>query len=353
MNVLYKTASYHDLKLPSLSYLCTNRLAQSDYPTLSDVGLKTVCKHLDIPLEQHHSAIADAYACEQIFDKTMNWHNLNNLQEALFVASAIKMSKPESRSLAQAMTDLYGIIIGIGMDGIFTPSELPAIHDWMMRNQSHKNEALFHDVFLTLSEILNNNNLTKNEADRLLNIIRPFLNTGVNNSETIATQELLGIISGISADRIVNNTEAKELNNWLVEHDKLKDNPIAARIIKMVKRALADNYIDSDEEAELLLLFDKTLNPMEEDGSLSCVGKKFCLSGDFTHGKKSDIEADIISRGGECVSGVTKKCDYVVVGGFGSEQYAFGKYGTKVKKAMTLQDAGHPIKVIQEAELFV
>jgi TM2 domain-containing membrane protein YozV len=250
------------------------------------------------------------------------------------------------------MTDLYGIIIGIGIDGVITSAELVAFHEWMERNHRHKNEKLFNEVFQVLSMILSSNSMTKSEATFILNSIRPFLDTGVNTSETVATQELLGILRGIAADRIISEAEVYGLNAWLVEHESLKENPTAVKIAQAVERILKDGRVDDDEEAELLTLFDKILNPMENDGRLICTGKKFCLSGDFAHGTKSEIESEIISRGGECLSGVTKKCDYVLVGELGSDRYAFGNYGAKVRKAMEMQDAAHPIRIIHEAVLF-
>ena len=40
------------------------------------------------------------------------------------------------------------------------------------------------------------------------------------------------------------------------------------------------------------------------------------------------------------------------MGGCGSEAYSLGSYGTKVKKAMELQEKGVPVKVINECDLY-
>lgn len=80
-------------------------------------------------------------------------------------------------------------------------------------------------------------------------------------------------------------------------------------------------------------------------------GKRFVLSGNFTHGSKSDIECMIVDHGGEVTSSVSGKVSYVVVGGEGSEAYACGSYGSKVKKAMALQDQGKSIRIIEESQL--
>ena len=41
-----------------------------------------------------------------------------------------------------------------------------------------------------------------------------------------------------------------------------------------------------------------------------------------------------------------------MIGDLGSERFAFGNYGTKVKKAMEYKEAGVPIEIIREADLF-
>ena len=60
----------------------------------------------------------------------------------------------------------------------------------------------------------------------------------------------------------------------------------------------------------------------------------------------------IVSRGGEVAGNVSGKVAYVVVGGEGSSDYAYGNYGSKVKKAMDLQAKGKPIQIIAETDLY-
>lgn len=51
------------------------------------------------------------------------------------------------------------------------------------------------------------------------------------------------------------------------------------------------------------------------------------------------------------LKGVSKKCDYVIVGGQGSEAWTTKNYGTKVKKALDLQAKGDDIIIAREADL--
>lgn len=78
----------------------------------------------------------------------------------------------------------------------------------------------------------------------------------------------------------------------------------------------------------------------------------FCLTGDFKFGTKTDVELFILARGGKVVSQVTKQVDYLVVGALGSPLWAYGNYGTKVKRAIELREAGSGLDIVLESDFF-
>ena len=78
----------------------------------------------------------------------------------------------------------------------------------------------------------------------------------------------------------------------------------------------------------------------------------FCLSGDFDcFESKSEVEDLIQSLGGTASKSVTKKVHYLVVGGAGSTDWKFGKYGRKIEKALDYRAKGVAIEVIEETWL--
>ena len=89
-----------------------------------------------------------------------------------------------------------------------------------------------------------------------------------------------------------------------------------------------------------------------DDDDVVFEGKKFCLTGDFTHGSKNDVKAYITERGGSVTGSISQKTDYLVKGGLGSGKYALGSIGSKELTAMNMQKCGHHIKVITEDVLF-
>lgn len=85
--------------------------------------------------------------------------------------------------------------------------------------------------------------------------------------------------------------------------------------------------------------------------SISIKDSSFVLTGDFASGDKNDIKAKIEQAGGFVKSGVSKKINYLVVGGLGSDRWKFGNQGSKITKAKELQEQGIDIHIISEDDL--
>lgn len=62
------------------------------------------------------------------------------------------------------------------------------------------------------------------------------------------------------------------------------------------------------------------------------------------------LEAYFVAQGGIVGKSVTKKTDYLIVGELGSDMWSSGNYGSKVKKAMELQEKGSTIVIVKEGE---
>lgn len=181
----------------------------------------------------------------------------------------------------------------------------------------------------------------------------PFVTDGHNSPETVRLQQLMGILKGVSADRQINDVEARNLHDWMAECEPGSEDPTFQLVYSTLEKVLADGRIDAEEEVHLLEVFDRILHPTEHCSSSDVIfaGRKFVLSGNFSFGDKDRVAEIICSRGGEIAKSVSGKVHYVVVGNEGSTAYARGNYGSKVKKAMELQDKGKPIQVISESDL--
>lgn len=117
---------------------------------------------------------------------------------------------------------------------------------------------------------------------------------------------------------------------------------------------IADDGAVSDEERRLLSKFGEMYaNPISDEPVKSVSGKAFVLTGDFAvDGGKATAAEMINAAGGEVKSRTSSKVSYVVVGGLGSEAWAFNGFGTKVKKALDLKLTGKAdIRIVTERAL--
>ncbi len=351
LSVLDKALSRYGRTLEPISYLCTLQAARRMLPKLNNYKLPTVCDALGVYLEMHHQALSDAVACMGVYlELTAMGADFSFINRYEHIERAVCTPKEDAKLLCRSLTDLYGVIIGVAIDQAIYPEELVAFEDWIDEQGDSPSESI-SAVILLLKEVLADGVMTQCEKNQLLNLLSPFVNESCCAKTTTAMQELIGIVKGIGADKHVSNVEAEALRNWIANNSSMLDDPLIADVFAAIDAALADNVITIEEESLILERFNALIDPIEQSSTINLNGKKVCLSGDFEFGSKNDVASRIESLGGSVVSNVSRKCDYVIVGGKGSERYAFGNYGSKVKKAMGLQAEGFPILIVTETDL--
>ena len=97
-------------------------------------------------------------------------------------------------------------------------------------------------------------------------------------------------------------------------------------------------------------IYAKDITPQTQDYNIDSpiFGKVFCFTGTLQFAKRSDAMQLVVDRGGQCVDGVKKGVDYLVIGGDGYHcQLINGKSG-KWEKALQLKIKGSPIEIISE-----
>ena len=169
---------------------------------------------------------------------------------------------------------------------------------------------------------------------------------------TLRLQTLQMILKSISADGVLTAEEVSVLEQWMTENQVLEGNYPFDKVFRTVRQATRDGVLDADEKADMLDLFNRITDPVghTECGCFDICGKTFCLTGEFKAGGRSQVEAYFVSRGGIASKSVTKKTDYLIVGELGSDMWSSGNYGTKVKKAMEMQEKGSAIVIVKEGE---
>lgn len=172
---------------------------------------------------------------------------------------------------------------------------------------------------------------------------------------TLRLQTLQMILKSISADGVLTAEEIAVLEEWMISNQILEGNYPFDKVFRTVRQATQDGVLDNEEKEEMLELFNRITDPVghTECGCFDIRGKVFCLTGEFKAGGRGVIESHLVSLGGIASKSVTKKTDYVIVGEFGSDAWSSGNYGTKVKKAIELQEKGCSIEIVKESEAHI
>jgi NAD-dependent DNA ligase len=129
-----------------------------------------------------------------------------------------------------------------------------------------------------------------------------------------------------------------------------------------VKNILADGIVTPEEREHLTETLRQLIGgrldelaeathvselPLDHVASIDIPGRSFCLTGEFVYGPRKTCEDAIVRRGG-LIANVTRKLDYLVVGGFGSPEWKHGSFGTKLEKAIQTKQSGVPLLIVHE-----
>lgn len=195
--------------------------------------------------------------------------------------------------------------------------------------------------------------------------MNPYQHSAISFSNTVRQScgALIGIVQGLLADNELNDREISFLQQWLANNEAISSVWPGSTISAQVREILSDNYVSDAERQHLADVLQKLVGgtltelaesthvstlPMDQVEVVSVTGKTFCLTGDFVFGPRNTCESAITTRGGQVQPGVTKKLNYLVIGGLGSNEWKHGSFGTKVEKAMQYKQEGLPITVVHE-----
>ncbi|HAS89828.1 MAG TPA: hypothetical protein DCS48_11075 [Desulfovibrio sp.] len=174
--------------------------------------------------------------------------------------------------------------------------------------------------------------------------------------------ELLGMCKGIIADKVVNQSEAEFLLNWIESNKDICNEWPANVLCYRLTRYLEDGELDKKEQKELFELLkgasgglsdmicdnSSTTLPVKECEDICFEDSLFCCTGTFVFGKRGHCEGEIVDRGGKTHKDPGQKTDYLVIGLLGSRDWIHSSYGRKIEKAVKLREDGHKVKIISE-----
>lgn len=350
LSVISKALYRYEIVAPDLYYLCTLKLSKLAFIENNKFGLGDLCMKLGINLENHHNALADALASNELFTCIKSKILITKSNVETYHFSNDYSEKIPKQIITKSLNNFYGLIHGIDADLKINDIEISTIRSWIGENSRFSKIYPFSVILHMTIKVLEDNIITSEEKCLILEETKKYLSADSFSEVTLSLQILIGILEGISCDKLIRHEELVELQKWLFDNIHLKGNYPYDEIINILEEVLKDGFITEDENSILCDLFKKFVNPAEEknDGTIILENKIVCLTGDFSFGSKSDVELIIVKLGGHRADSVTLKTDILVVGGNGSDNWSFGNYGTKVKKALELNSKGKNILIIGE-----
>ena len=285
----------------------------------------------------------------------------------------IKFSR--ARLSGRQISELLGLCRGLIADGKIVQSEAAALHAWLI-GQEEASCPLVETTRAQVGRMLEDGVLDAGENAELMRLVRglidsrpdaeiPLSRSGAptNNLDDYQISALLGLCRGLVADGKIDQSEADALHTWLIAHEATVENPVILEFRKKLKPLMKRKIADGKSSEQLLKLLSGLVGGKTEVGE--CLGatalwlddpppevvfegRKFCLTGKFSYGRRGRCEDEVRSRGGICQSSPGKTTDYLVIGSYAEGAWIQSAYGRKIEKAVALRADGLPIRITSE-----
>lgn len=187
------------------------------------------------------------------------------------------------------------------------------------------------------------------------------LQTRQNNR---ALEHLMGMVTGMVADRHLHDLEIKLLSTWLSDNNEVTSRWPGFVIARKVREVLADGLVTEAERKHLMQVLtdlastDFTLTgsaspeiaalPINDSVTVIIRHAGVCHTGEFLFGTRAACERVTLAGGGMPLDSVSKSTDILVIGTRVSPNWAHTSFGRKIQRAAELQEEGHPIEIISE-----
>ena len=174
--------------------------------------------------------------------------------------------------------------------------------------------------------------------------------------------ELVGVLRGIVADGTVSPDEAERLARWTRESPDVAARWPANLLAGRLEAIVRDGRVDRSERAHLeAILGQLAQNPGWTSFSLATdlpvdrpepkvtfVSRTFVFAGDMAYGPRRACEREVEELGGRCEPTVSRRTDYLVLGGLASTDWGQEGFGAQVDDAVRLRARGAAIAIISE-----
>lgn len=183
--------------------------------------------------------------------------------------------------------------------------------------------------------------------------IRMFNEYSKTSEKTKSIRGLMKRISQLCEDDDISLTDVQAVLNLINSRFANVDDVFVTAAQTLLTEIVRDGQISDDERALLAQFASMYEQPVSDNPVTEVSGHRFVLTGDFeTPGGKEVVKEMINAAGGRVTNNISQATSYVVVGALGSEAWAFGNYGQKVKRALDLRlTGGSNVQIVSEAAL--
>ncbi len=273
------------------------------------------------------------------------------------------------RNRRKAMKSMLGLLDGAVADMRLRELEIAFLDTWLRDNQHHlSGDGDAHEVLEFAQVALQNQCAEGQHIDDMRGVIHGILQDREAEAfadPTDSINYLIGLTHGVLADNHLHDHEIQRIDNWLkdVEGLEVADRWPVNVLRERVAAILEDEVITEDERADLVETLQRIngggLNEGITGGLSSTLAatecdwvnfpsRSFCLTGKFLFGPRRRCEAEIERVGGRVAGGITKKLDYLVIGGAESRDWAHSSFGRKIEKAQAYAQQGTGLEILTE-----
>ena len=267
------------------------------------------------------------------------------------------------------LQNLKGILNGIAADQLLDEKELGFLDLWL-KDCILPSEGDVFDLRDQLETVLSDGILDEEEREdtlRLIDSMLEFGRFGFDGDSGNKLNELIGLLTGISSNDHISDTEVRFLRDWLALNDSNSGIWQFDQLSQCVENVLADGIITEQERLSLKKAFDsmsgiefaetgsasaKTATAfLDEVKALSLDTLRVVLTGKFVANSRKVVSEKLVAKGCILQKGIRKDTDLLLVGGYPSRDWKFATSGTKIEDAIARRKQGHKILILSEEKL--
>lgn len=174
--------------------------------------------------------------------------------------------------------------------------------------------------------------------------------------------ELVGVIQGVIADGMVSEEEADRLARWTRENPDVAARWPANMLALRLAKIMADGRVDGGERRSLEALLGQLAStsgwisgtlatdlPVDDPPPpVVFESRTFVFAGEMLYGPRRSCEREVTELGGSCEQTVSRRTDYLVLGGLAALDWSQEGFGGQVDAAVRLRARGAAIALISE-----